>query len=111
MLDNIRGRHFLNDKKAKEYIKTKKQKEQTGGKRGQDEVWTIMGEQILMPLCGMSASFSAQVLASHLAVHEFEVDSLQSDLKKSTFPGLHVLDGELSAQFWTWWKKSSTLDS
>ena len=41
------------------------------------------------------------VQASYLAVHEFEVDALQSDLQQTSFACLHVLHRELTAQFWT----------
>lgn len=34
--------------------------------------------------------------ASYLAVHEFQVDSLQRDLQQPTFASLHVLDRKLS---------------
>lgn len=54
-----------------------------------------------MPSCEMRSSFSAVVLASYLAVHEFKVDSFQCDLQQSTFTSFHVLDRELSAQLWT----------
>lgn len=40
--------------------------------------------------------------ASYLAVHELQVDSFQRDLQQPAFPALHVLDGELPAQFRTW---------
>lgn len=42
------------------------------------------------------------VLASYLAVHEFEVDSFQRDLQQSSFTSFHILDRELSAQLWTY---------
>lgn len=62
-----------------------------------------------MPLCGMRSSFSAVVLASYLAVHEFKVDSFQRDLQQSTFARFHVLDGKLSAQLWPWRKPKRSL--
>lgn len=34
--------------------------------------------------------------APHLAVHEFQVDSLQRDLQQPTFASFHVLDRKLS---------------
>lgn len=34
--------------------------------------------------------------ASYLAVHEFQVDSLQRDLQQPTFASFHVLDRKLS---------------
>ena len=60
-------------------------------------------------LCEMRSSFSAVVLFSYLAVHEFKVDSFQRDLQQSTFTSFHVLDGELSAQLWTCRKPQMSL--
>lgn len=39
--------------------------------------------------------------ASHLAVHEFQVDSFQRDLQQPAFASFHVLDRKLSTEFWT----------
>ncbi len=78
--------------------------EQKGGQKdgmNSEPSWVIF---IVMPLCEMRSSFSAVVLASYLAVHEFKVDSFQCDLQKSSFTSFHVLDGELSAQLRTWRK-------
>lgn len=75
---------------------------QKGGQRdGMDSEpsWVIF---TFMSACEMRSSFSAVVLASYLAMHEFKVDSFQCDLQQSTFTGFHVLDRELSAQLWTW---------
>lgn len=75
--------------------------EQKGGQKdgmNSEPSWVIF---IVMPLCETRSSFSALVLASYLAVHEFKVDSFQCDLQKSTFTSFHVLDRELSAQLRT----------
>lgn len=54
--------------------------------------------------------FSAVVRASYLAVHEFKVDSFQSDLQQTTFTSFHVLDGKLSAQLRTWGTQQRSLE-
>lgn len=64
---------------------------------------------ISMPVCEMKKEWlpcSAEK-APYLAVHEFKVDSFQSDLQESTFTSFHVLDREFSTQFWTWKNISS----
>lgn len=84
--------------------------EQKGGQKDgmkSEPSWVIF---IFMPLCEMRNSFSALVLASYLAMHEFKVDSFQCNLEQSTFTSFHVLDRKLSAQFRTCRKPNQSLD-
>lgn len=71
---------------------------------GWDELpWVIF---VSMPVCEMRKEWllcSAE-MDPYLAMHEFKVDSFQSDLQESTFTSFHVLDREFSTQFWTWRK-------
>lgn len=76
--------------------------EQKGGQKdgmNSEQSWASF---IFHALLWDESSFSAVVLASYLAMHEFKVDSFQCDLQQSTFASFHVLDRELSAQLRTW---------
>lgn len=43
----------------------------------------------------------ANDMASYLAVHEFEINPLKGDLQETPLTRLHILNRELSSQFWT----------
>lgn len=89
--------------KRNEANRRDEQKDEQKDGMNSELLWVIF---ISMPVCEMKKEWllcSAE-MTPYLAMHEFKVDSFQSDLQESTFTSFHVLDREFSTQFWTWRK-------